>query len=1118
MKKVIIKVALIISIILSVFAISACIDKENLPEDYVEVDSLRIEDAEIFLSPSGETSSYQLNIEILPTTATNIKLSYYIPSKYLGYVSVDQNGLIKAIALPVVEKDPDNPNEEVATPKIPLIVTSTSNKNAKLTIMLTIENAEVKQINFKQEIIEMLYKGESVKLEYDIVPYHAQDGRDITFTSLDPTIASVDAEGVVTPLQSGPTTIIAEGITKSGKTITGRISILVKYVAARYSLEVTNPSPKFKQTTTVSTNTSIIFNLLPLEPSSDPNPRIQWYVGEERITSQDGQSQYEHIPNSLNPQTYRVSVKVKAKEQEEIVYQSEEIHIYNNFSGFGYFYENNNEEPAANYMYGQEVTFNLNTSAAGMDHFDWYLRRIGQQDKDAIKVATTLAETPDLEVNLNLDGDYYLEAKAFDEDDFLQEGQGQEYEFNVNRYIIGDTIVINPNIFNEGIPPEIYNWYMHICDENGNVIDGTRASIGSTVEGETFYYSPSITGYIMIEGQGILNGVAAKVNGEIFSAYSSIIKICPRGMTDISLASNILDSSDYKYQDLAIRGNDSIDNVVIDGINEIGKFTPIVYWDAVDGVNTYWVEITNENGEVVLLNSTEDKEYFGDYYCILPSDFVDFNSKFKVRIKQKGGEFTNYICYGYKATSGSAEVFYDYIDVDRHCYYLSPINEVITNGYIRNMEELGDVLDYVISYEPSIGINSLVTTRERVTLQEHVYDREYSIKIFLDFDYSEIESFYPYTDDIGISLDEQLIDLYKSIKGAQYAYCETADLILQMDYDIDDGGYYINIYKNYNASTFINSDTVVEIDPAVAVSTNYSTSPYGDEYSDFEIYDKEGKEVDTTDQMYIAAENGKYPLPQTYIAKAVEEKIKSVIREIIGENMSDLQKATAFYDWLILNTVFEEAPAGVANAYNYNIYHLEGVFIDHKAVCDGLSKAFVMLCWFEGIPCYKVSGYVNGNGHAWNKVKLDNKWYVVDVTWGSFINEETVEGTVVDTEYINHKYFGMSDLAFAAMHTNSVIYGEYEASDYNYNYYESSRVNGLNLYIENEEEFVEFLNSYGVFTDSKKISLQLSSTYLAEGLDTLINNLNQNPDIEVIVAGQLSLNSGDIINIKFTHK
>ncbi|MDR0509130.1 MAG: hypothetical protein LBG63_04850, partial [Candidatus Methanoplasma sp.] len=64
-----------------------------------------------------------------------------------------------------------------------------------------------------------------------------------------------------------------------------------------------------------------------------------------------------------------------------------------------------------------------------------------------------------------------------------------------------------------------------------------------------------------------------------------------------------------------------------------------------------------------------------------------------------------------------------------------------------------------------------------------------------------------------------------------------------------------------------------------------------------------------------------------------------------------------------------------------------GALVDpqHYAVCDGYSKAFLLLCEKEKIECVVVLGTAvasNMENHAWNYVKMDDgEWYAVDVTW-----------------------------------------------------------------------------------------------------------------------------------------
>ena len=62
-----------------------------------------------------------------------------------------------------------------------------------------------------------------------------------------------------------------------------------------------------------------------------------------------------------------------------------------------------------------------------------------------------------------------------------------------------------------------------------------------------------------------------------------------------------------------------------------------------------------------------------------------------------------------------------------------------------------------------------------------------------------------------------------------------------------------------------------------------------------------------------------------------------------------------------------------------------GAFVDHKTVCAGYSKAFQYLMTQLDIDCIVVTGTHTGDEnniqrHSWNILKLDGKYYNVDVT------------------------------------------------------------------------------------------------------------------------------------------
>lgn len=56
------------------------------------------------------------------------------------------------------------------------------------------------------------------------------------------------------------------------------------------------------------------------------------------------------------------------------------------------------------------------------------------------------------------------------------------------------------------------------------------------------------------------------------------------------------------------------------------------------------------------------------------------------------------------------------------------------------------------------------------------------------------------------------------------------------------------------------------------------------------------------------------------------------------------------------------------------------VFQNRQADCAGIAEAFYVLCKKNRIPVRYVIGWSYGECHAWNKVKLNGKWYWIDAT------------------------------------------------------------------------------------------------------------------------------------------
>jgi hypothetical protein len=180
-------------------------------------------------------------------------------------------------------------------------------------------------------------------------------------------------------------------------------------------------------------------------------------------------------------------------------------------------------------------------------------------------------------------------------------------------------------------------------------------------------------------------------------------------------------------------------------------------------------------------------------------------------------------------------------------------------------------------------------------------------------------------------------------------------------------------------------------------------------------------------------------------AQTIYQNARALLLEICNDNMTDTQKAHVIFDWIVCEVDYDTALANasgipVDDALEYDGFYLEGVFLkaageQRKAVCDGKSKAFSLLCAMEGISTYRVIGYIEGDpnrGHAWNKVLLDpdgdgiKNWYIVDTTWSDMAR--------LGNEYLVHSYFLLSDFEISGTHTETRDYYP-EADDVEFDYY-----------------------------------------------------------------------------------
>lgn len=220
---------------------------------------------------------------------------------------------------------------------------------------------------------------------------------------------------------------------------------------------------------------------------------------------------------------------------------------------------------------------------------------------------------------------------------------------------------------------------------------------------------------------------------------------------------------------------------------------------------------------------------------------------------------------------------------------------------------------------------------------------------------------------------------------------------------------------------------------------------------------KETMSVSTSNMLYKAVAWGYQPVfmgSQAENLKQIYDNAKDALSYIVSDEMSEYEKVHAIYDYIIYNVRYDHDCANAEDKYvsgnlslnekmKYYGYYLEGIFLnkfykkDMHAVCDGKSKAFVLMCGIEGITAVRISGEAssdgkNFGGHAWNKVLLDlngtgdKEWYFVDTTWGDVGDDSK--------EFLSHAYFLLSDDEVKNTHVEKQGHG-YPKAEGKFDYY-----------------------------------------------------------------------------------
>ena len=130
--------------------------------------------------------------------------------------------------------------------------------------------------------------------------------------------------------------------------------------------------------------------------------------------------------------------------------------------------------------------------------------------------------------------------------------------------------------------------------------------------------------------------------------------------------------------------------------------------------------------------------------------------------------------------------------------------------------------------------------------------------------------------------------------------------------------------------------------------------------------------------------------------KAMESRVKKLARQ--AEKMNEWEKEQYIHDFICENVRYDK----LKKAYSHEII---GPLGQGVGVCEGIAKSVKILCDALGIWCIVAVSHNNPEKkikyrHAWNILKLQGKYYHLDVTFDNSLGKE---------KGIRYDYYNLSD-------------------------------------------------------------------------------------------------------------
>ncbi len=113
-------------------------------------------------------------------------------------------------------------------------------------------------------------------------------------------------------------------------------------------------------------------------------------------------------------------------------------------------------------------------------------------------------------------------------------------------------------------------------------------------------------------------------------------------------------------------------------------------------------------------------------------------------------------------------------------------------------------------------------------------------------------------------------------------------------------------------------------------------------------------------------------LESKHETELVDEEVGRILKKIIKKNMTAPQKIRKIHDYVVEHVEYDTST-------NRNSPY--AALYNRSSACQGYATLIYKMMTEAGVPCRVITGSAKGGLHAWNIVKIKDKWYNIDATW-----------------------------------------------------------------------------------------------------------------------------------------